>query len=170
MAEFKPIETQEELDALFRERFKQFAGLKEENTNLKAQLEAKDTEIADVRKSHFRQLAERGIKDILAERGVKEPARIQRAIRLMDLDAIEPDNDGNPSFLHVQAQVDGVAQDVPELVAPRSPSGAGSDKRLDFTKTDRPLTEEDLANMTPEEMARPGIRERIDAFMAGQRG
>ena len=66
------------------------------------------------------------------------------------------------------AQIDGVAKDLPELVRPRGAGSGGSSKPV-LGRTEKPLTEEDIAKMTPEEMAKPSVMQRIDAFMSGQR-
>src|SRR5215208_6359067 len=98
---FEPITTQEEFDErikarLAREREK---WAKESDTaDLKAQLEAKDEEISQIRREHYRADARRAVVDDLAAHGVTEEGRIERILRHVDLDAIEPADVGRPHF------------------------------------------------------------------------
>src|SRR5919107_5354393 len=98
---FKPITTQEEFDErikarLAREREK---WAKESDTeDLKAELEAKDEEISQIRREHYRANARRAVVDELAASGVSEESRRERILRHVDLDAIESDEGGSPHF------------------------------------------------------------------------
>src|ERR671918_866775 len=96
---FEPITTQEEFDdrikaRLAREREK---WEKESDTeDLRVQLQAKDEEISQIRREHYRANARRAVVDELGAHGVTEEGRIERILRYVDLDAIEPTDDGNP--------------------------------------------------------------------------
>jgi hypothetical protein len=158
---FEPIESQEQLDAIIAKRVKEQKALAEEVENLKAQLESKDEEIADIKREHFLEDAQRDVRAELARRGVTDAGRQERIMKLIDFSEAS-----DTSF--AVAQVDDVAKDIPELVRPRGAGSRGSSKPV-LGRTEPPLTEEDIAKMTPEEMAKPGIMERIDRFMAGQR-
>ena len=158
---FEPIESQEQLDAIIAKRVKEQKALAEEVENLKAQLESKDEEIADIKREHFLEDAQRDVRAELAKRGVTDAGRQERIMKLIDFSEAS-----DTSF--AVAQVDDVAKDIPELVRPRGAGSRGSSKPV-LGRTEPPLTEEDIAKMTPEEMAKPGIMERIDRFMAGQR-
>jgi hypothetical protein len=170
MADFEPITTQEEFNerikgrlARERERWEKESGLED----LKAQLEAKDAEIAETQKAHRLKLVERDVKEALAERDVKEPGRVKRAMSLMDLDAVEVDENGDPIWLSARGQVDQVARDIPELVPRLTPSGGGSTERIDVTGGEKPLTEAEVRGMSEDEIN--SNWERIKAFMAGER-
>jgi hypothetical protein len=169
MTEFAPITTQEEFNerikarlAREREKWEKESGTED----LKSQLEAKDEEIAFVRREHYLDTARRAVREYLADRGVRDEGRIQRVMKLVDLDAIEPDAEGNPNRLNVMGQVDGVAKDLPELVAPRRPSGVGSKQPV--LPREKPLTRDEVENMSEAE-----INSRWDSvkgFLAGERG
>src|ERR687890_1752438 len=125
---FKPITTQEEFDErikarLAREREK---WEKESDTeDLKAQLEAKDEEISQIRREHYRADARRAVVDELAASGVTEQGRIERILRHVDLDEIEAAEDGSPHFASVRGQLADVSRDMPELLDYRLGSGSG---------------------------------------------
>jgi hypothetical protein len=156
---FEPIETQEQLDAIIAKRLKDVKDQTQEVENLKTQLEAKDAEIATLQKTH-------SLEWELAKRGLDTPVtrhKVEHIKRLIDLDS-----ETDPA-----EQIDSLSKQVPELF--QVPQGAGSGRlapRSTLTPVldrEKELTEEDIQKMTPEEMARPGIMERIDKFMAGQR-
>src|SRR5688500_16133031 len=98
---FAPITTQEEFDerikaspAREREEWE-----KETSTDdLKAQLAAKDEEHAQIQREHYRADARRAVVYELASHGVTEEGRIERILRHVDLDEVEPGEDGNPYF------------------------------------------------------------------------
>src|SRR5829696_8043548 len=93
---FEPITTQEEFDTriksrLAREREK---WEKESGTeDLTAQLRAKDEEISYIQRENYRANARRAVQDELAASGVSEQGRIERILRHVDVDAIEPAED-----------------------------------------------------------------------------
>jgi hypothetical protein len=156
---FEPITSQEQLDGIISKRVKEEKALREENENLKAQLEGKDKEMATLQKTH-------AVDWELAKRGLDTPitaAKVESIKKLIDLEG-----EGDPA-----EQLDSLSKSVPELFV--VPQGAGSGRlapRSTLTPVldrEKELTEEDLSKMTPEEMAKPGIMERIDRFMAGQR-
>src|SRR5918992_4698919 len=129
---FEPISTQEEFDErikarLAREREK---WEKESDTeDLKAQLEAKDEEISQIRREHYRADARRAVVDELGAHGVTEEGRIERILRHVDLDAIEPAEDGRPHFGSVRGQLADVSRDMPELLSYRLGAGSGGSKK-----------------------------------------
>ena len=75
-----------------RERLEKESGVED----LKAELAAKDEEISQIQREHYRADARRAVVDELAAHGVTEEGRIERVLRHVDLDAIEPADDGNP--------------------------------------------------------------------------
>lgn len=63
-------------------------------------------------------------KAVAAELGVK-PERIQYAVRLIDLDDIEVDENGEPDSEAIKAALSQVTTDMPELIGGKTSTGAG---------------------------------------------
>jgi hypothetical protein len=168
---FEPISTQEEFDErikarLAREREK---WEKESDTEeLKTQLEAKDEEISQITREHYRAAARRALVDELADRGVTEEGRIERILRHVDLDAIEPAEDGSPHFGSVRGQLAGVSRDMPELLSYQLGSGSGIGSKRPVLQREAPLTREEVEAMSESEIN--SRWDQIKAFMAGERG
>ena len=74
-----------------RERFEKENGTED----LRRQLEAKDEEISQIQREHYRANVRRAIVDELGAHGVSEQGRIERILRYIDVDAIEPGKDGS---------------------------------------------------------------------------
>lgn len=152
---FEPIETQEQLDAIIAKRLKDQKDQTQEVADLKTQLEAKDAEIATLKKTH-------AVEWELARRGLDTPvtaAKVESIKRLIDLES-----ETDPA-----EQIDSLSKRVPELFQVPQGAGSGYFSKQPVLDRERELTEQDIAGMTPEEMAKPSIMERIDKFMAGQR-
>src|SRR5215218_4790904 len=153
--EFRPITSQEALDAIISKRVKEEKELREEVENLKAQIEAKDAEVATLQKTH-------AVEWELARRGLDTPltaAKVESIKKLIDVD---PQTD--PA-----EQIDSLSKRVPELFEVPRGTGSGYFSKTPVLDREKDLTEEEIAGMTPEEMAKPSVMERIDRFMAGQR-
>jgi hypothetical protein len=168
--EFKPITTQEQLDTIIknrlvreREKWQKESGTEE----LQTQLEAKHQEIADLKREHDLENTRRAVHAELDQRGV-DAGRREHIMKLVDLGAIEVRPGGEPDREHILTQIDGVAKDLPELVRPRG-AGSGGSKRPILDLPEKPLTREEVESMSPEEQTKPGMRERIDRFLAGER-
>jgi hypothetical protein len=166
---FEPITTQEEFDerikarlARERERWEKENGLAE----LKSQLEAKDEEITIIKREHYLEEARRAVVGELAARGVSGLGRIQRILKHVDLESIEPDENGQPRSLDIQGQLSSVATDMPELLTYRVGAGSG-DSGQPVIKQEKPLTREDVENMSEEEVN--SNWERVKGFLAGER-
>lgn len=153
---FEPITTQEEFDErikarLAREREK---WEKESDTeDLKAQLEAKDAEIATLQKTH-------SLEWELAKRGLDTPlttAKVESIKKLIDLDS-----ETDPA-----EQIDRLSKQVPELFQVPQGTGSGYFSKTPVLDREKPLTEEDVSNMSESEIN--SNWERVKAFMAGQR-
>jgi hypothetical protein len=166
--DFTPITSQEQLDSIISKRLKDQKDQTQEVEKLKTQLEAKDEEMSRIQREHYRADARRAIVDELGAHGVTEEGRIERILRHVDFDAIEPAEDGKPRVGDVRSQLLDVSRDMPELLTYQLGAGSGG-SRTPVLDREKELTEEDIQKMTPEEMAKPGIMERIDRFMAGQR-
>jgi hypothetical protein len=152
---FEPIETQEQLDAIIAKRLKDQKDKTQEVENLKTQLENKDKEIATLQKRHV-------VEWELAKRGLDTPVtrhKVEHIKKLIDLDS-----ETDPA-----EQIDSLSKQVPELFQVPQGAGSGYFSKTPVLEREPELTEEDIAGMTPEEMAKPSIMERIDKFMAGQR-
>jgi hypothetical protein len=168
---FEPITTQEEFDGrikarLAREREK---WEKESSTDdLKARIQAKDEEIAQIQREHYRADARRALVDELADRGVTEEGRIERILRHVDLDAIEPAEDGSPHFGSIRGQLASVSRDMPELLSYRLGAGSGIGSKKPVLTEEKPLSREEVEGMSEKEIN--SNWERVKAFMAGERG
>jgi hypothetical protein len=167
---FEPITTQEEFDerikarlARERERWEKESGVED----LRAQLEATDEEISQIQREHYRANARRAVVDELGAHGVTEEGRIERIVRHVDLDAIEPAEDGSPYFGSVRRQLADVSRDMPELLSYQLGSGSGIGSKKPVLQREAPLTREELEAMSESEIN--SRWDQIKAFMAGQR-
>jgi hypothetical protein len=171
MAEFQPITTQEEFDerlkgrlARERERWEkesvpreQADALTEESTVLTRELEAKEREIRRLKAEHI-------LETDLRARGLSGPvgdAKAQRIKSLVNLDGLDEP-------VEVALQLEALSKDVPELFeVPRGAGSGGSSKPI--IPKDDVLTREQIEGLSPEEMAKPSVMAKIDAFMKGER-
>jgi hypothetical protein len=168
---FEPITSQEEFDerikaCLAREREK---WEKESGTeDLKAELEAKDEEISQIRREHYRADARRAVVDELAAHGVSGDGRLERILRHVDPDSIEPAEDGSPHFGSIRRQLADISRDIPELLSYQLGSGSGVGSKRPVLTQEKPLTREEVEKMSESEIN--SRWEQIKAFMAGERG
>jgi hypothetical protein len=151
---FEPITSQEEFDerikarlAREREKWEKESG----DHDLRAQLEAKDDEIAQIQHEHYRADARRAVVDELAAHGVMEEGRRDRILGYVDLDAIEPDEDGRPYFGSVRGQLADVSRDMPELLDYQLGSGSGIGSKKPVLTQEKPLTREEVEGMSDTE-------------------
>jgi hypothetical protein len=164
MAEFTPITSQEQLDEIIESRL---ARAKEKwekesgsaSANLKAELQAKDEEIAQIRREPFQENARRDVRAELARRGVTDEGRIERVMRLVDFSEAS-----DTSF--ALNQVDSLAKDIPELVPGRG-AGSGGSSRPVLQPQQKPLTREEVEGMSEQEINTNW--DRVKAFLAGER-
>jgi hypothetical protein len=167
---FEPITTQEEFDerikarlAREREKWEKESG----SADLKAELQSKDEEIAQIRREHYRAEARRAIVDELGAHGVTEEGRIERILRHVDLGEIEPSEDGNPYFGSVRRQLASVSKDMPELLKYELGAGSRGSSKPGLTR-EKQLSREEVEGMSESEIN--SNWDRIKAFMAGERG
>ena|SRR5215211_6877380 len=146
-----------------RERLEKESGVED----LKAQLAQKDEEISQIRREHYRADARRAVVDELGAHGVTEEGRIERVLRHVDLDAIEPTEDGKPYFGSVRGQLAGVSRDMPELVDYKLGTGSGIGSKKPALTQEKPLTREEVEGMSESEIN--SRWEQIKSFMAGER-
>src|SRR5215208_2980091 len=125
---FEPILSQADFDerikarlAREREKWEKESG----SADLEARLKSKDEEIAQIQREHYRANARRAVVDELAAYGVSEPGRQERILRYVDLDEVEPGEDGNPYFGSVRQQLASVSKDMPELLSYHLGAGSG---------------------------------------------
>jgi hypothetical protein len=167
---FEPILSQADFDErikarLAREREK---WQKESDIEvLKAQLAARDEEIAQIRQEHYRADARRAVIDELGARGVTEEGRIERVLRYVDLDAIEPAEDGKPHFGDVRSQLVDVSRDMPELLSYQLGAGSGPGSKRPVLTQEKPLTREEVEKMSEEEVN--SNWRRVQRFLQGER-
>ena len=168
---FEPITSQADFDerikarlARERERWEKESGTED----LKAELEAKEEEIAQIRREHYRADARRAVVDELAAHGVSEEGRLERILRHVDLDAIEPAEDGSPYFGSVRRQLAGVSSDMPELLKYELGAGSGHGSKKPVLTGEKPLSREEVESMSEKDIN--SNWERVKAFMAGERG
>jgi hypothetical protein len=166
---FEPIHDQKTFDerikarlAREREKWEKESGTED----LKALLSEKDEEIAQIRREHYRADARRAVVDELGAHGVTEEGRIERILRHVDLDAIEPAEDGSPHFGSVRGQLADVSRDMPELLSYRVGAGSGGSKTPVLTQ-EKPLSREEVEGMSETQIN--SNWERVKAFMAGER-
>jgi hypothetical protein len=162
MSEFEPITSQEQFDdrikaRLAREREKWEKGANTEE--LQQQLQAKDREIAEIRRKRFLDDAKRDVRAELARRGVTDQGRQDRVMKLLDFSEAS-----DSSF--ALAQIDQVAKDIPELVRPRGAGSGGSSKPV-LQPQQKPLTREEVEGMSEQEIN--SNWNRVKAFLAGER-
>jgi len=167
--EFTPITTQEEFNEriksrLAREREKWEKG--SDAGDLKAQLEAKDEEISEIKQEHHLADARRAVIGELTTRGVTDEGRIGRIMKLVDLEAVEARPGSEIGREDVLAQIDGVAADLPELVRPRG-AGSGGSRKPVGGPPEKPLTREEVEKMGPDEIN--SRWDTVKAFLAGER-
>jgi hypothetical protein len=167
---FEPITSQAEFDerikarlARERERWEKESG----SADLKAQLQSKDEEIAQIRREHYRANARRAVVDELASHGVTEAGRQERVLRYIDLDEIQPGEDGKPYFGSVRQQLASISKDMPELLSYQLGAGSGGSSKPVLTQ-DKPLTREEVEAMSESEIN--SRWDQIKRFMAGERG
>jgi hypothetical protein len=168
---FEPITSQTEFDerikarlAREREKWEKESGAEE----LKTQLEARDEEISQIRREHYRADARRAVVDELRAGGVAEEGRIERILRHVDLDEIEPADDGSPYFGSVRRQLADVSRDMPELLSYELGAGSGIGSKKPVLTQEKPLTREELESMSESEIN--SRWDQIKRFMAGERG
>lgn len=168
---FEPITTQEEFDARIksrlareREKWEKESG----SADLKAELQSKDEEIAQIRREHYRAEARRAIVDELGAHGVTEEGRIERILRHVDLGEIEPSEDGNPYFGSVRRQLASISKDMPELLKYELGAGSGIGSKKPVLTQEKPLTREEVENMSESQIN--SNWDRVKRFMAGERG
>src|ERR671921_2064565 len=163
---FEPITTQEEFDDRIKARLarERERWAKESDTeDLKAQLQSKDEEIAQIQREHYRANARRAVVDELGVHGVTEEGRIERVLRHVDLDAIEPAEDGSPHFGSVRGQLAGVSRDMPELLSYQLGAGSGGSVKP-LLQREAPLTREEIESMSESEIN--SRWDQIKRFMA----
>ena len=146
-----------------RERFEKESGTED----LRQQLAAKDEEISQIRREHYRADARRAVVDELGAHGVSEEGRIERILRYVDLDAIEPAEDGSPHFASVRGQLADVSRDMPELLSYQLGAGSGGSSKP-VLASGKPLTRDEVEQMSESEIN--SRWDQIKAFMAGERG
>ena len=146
-----------------RERLEKESGVED----LKAELAAKDEEISQIRREHYRAEARRAIVDELGAHGVTEEGRIERILRHVDLGEIEPSEDGNPYFGSVRRQLASVSKDMPELLKYELGTGSGIGSKKPVLSQEKPLTREELESMSESEIN--SRWDQIKGFMQGQR-
>jgi hypothetical protein len=147
-----------------RERFEKENGTED----LRQQLALKDEEIAAIKREHYREGARRAVVDELGAHGVTEGGRIERILRHVDLDAIEPAEDGGPRFGSVRGQLADISRDMPELLSYQLGAGSGIGSKKPVLQREASLTREEVEAMSESEIN--SNWDRVKAFMAGERG
>ena len=168
---FEPITSQTEFDerikarlAREREKWEKESG----SADLKAELQSKDEEIAQIRREHYRAEARRAIVDELGAHGVSEQGRIQRVLRYIDLDEVQPGEDGEPYFGSIRQQLASVSKDMPELLNYQLGAGSGIGSKKPVLQRETPLTREEVEAMSESQIN--SNWDRVKRFMAGERG
>jgi dsDNA-specific endonuclease/ATPase MutS2 len=132
-----------------RERFEKESGAED----LKAQLESKEKEITEIKKTH-------AVEWELAKRGLDTPvteAKVQSIKKLIDLDS-----ETDPA-----EQIDSLSKQVPELFEVPRGTGSGYFSKTPVLDREKPLTREEVEQMSESEINSNWAR--VKAFMAGER-
>jgi hypothetical protein len=167
---FEPILSQADFDERIKARLAREREKWEKETStddLKAQIQSKDDQIAQIQREHYRANARRAVVDELASHGVTEEGRIERILRYVDLDAIEPTDDGKPYFGSVRGQLADVSRDMPELLSYQLGAGSGIGSKKPVLTQEKPLTREEVEGMSESEIN--SRWDQIKRFMAGER-
>jgi hypothetical protein len=154
---FQPINSQ----AVFDERIKARLARERErwekesdSENLRAELEAKDKQLARVRGEHAVDIA-------LRDRGLTGPVggpKAERIKKLLDFDTETPP----------EVQLETLSKDVPELFSlPRGAGSGGSSKPV-LQPQEKPLSRDEVEAMSEQEIN--SNWNRVKAFLAGERG
>jgi hypothetical protein len=168
---FEPILSQADFDERIKARLAREREKWEKETStddLKAQIQSKDDQIAQIQREHYRANARRAVVDELGAHGVTEEGRQERILRHVDLDEIEPAEDGGPHFGSVRRQLASVSRDMPELLSYQLGAGSGIGSKKPVVTGEKPLSREDVESMSEKEIN--SHWERVKAFMAGERG
>ena len=167
---FEPITSQEQFDeaiksrlAREREKWERESG----SADLKAELQSKDEEIAQIRREHYRAEARRAIVEELGAHGVTEEGRIERILRHVDLGEIHRSEDGNPYFGSVRRQLASISKDMPELLKYELGAGSGHGSKRPVLTQEKPLTREEVEKMSEEEVN--SNWRRVQRFLQGER-
>ncbi len=164
---FVPIESQEQLDGILRKRLKDQKGLEGEVESLRAELAGKDEEIEGIRREYQTADARRALVEELTRRGVEDEGRISRVLKHVDVGEVVAE-DGTPNQHAIQSQLSDVSKDLPELLQYRVGAGSGGSSKP-VLAPDPALTRAEVEAMSPEDQRKPGMRGRIDRFLAGER-
>ena len=148
----------EERIARARDKWAKESEVASESENLKAELQARDEEIARIKREQFVKDAQRDVRAELARLGVTDERRIKRIEKLIDF------SEASDSSFAVD-QVQGLARDVPELFPNRGAGSRGS--KTPVLSNEKPLSREDVENMSPEEVN--SRWDSVKAFLAGER-
>jgi G3E family GTPase len=148
----------EERIARAREKWAKESESSAESENLKAELQARDEELSNLRREQFLKDAQRDVRAELARLGVTDEGRIKRIEKFIDFSEAS-----DSSF--VVDQVQGLARDVPELFPNRGAGSRGSKKPV--LTQEKPLTREQVEAMSPEEVN--SNWDRVKAFLGGER-
>jgi hypothetical protein len=168
---FEPILSQADFDERIKARLAREREKWEKETStddLKAQIQSKDDQIAQIQREHYRANARRAVVDELASHGVTEEGRIERILRYVDLDEVEPDEDGKPYFGSVRQQLADVSKDMPELLSYQLGTGSGIGSKTPVLAQEKPFSRGEVEGMSEKEIN--SNWERVKAFMAGERG
>jgi hypothetical protein len=161
MADFTPITSQEQLDEIIKGRLAREREKWEKDSpgeDLKAQLEAKDEELSNLKREHFLTTAQRDVRDELGRLGVTDPGRVERAMKFIDF------SEASDSSFAVN-QVQSLVRDVPELFPPRGAGSGGS--KTPVLSSEKPLTRQEVEAMSPEQVN--SNWSRVSRFLQGER-
>ena len=125
---------------------------KESDTeDLKAQLQAKDEEISQIRREHYRADVRRAVIDELGAPG--SPRRgAKSASSGTSTSSDEPAEDGSPYFGSVRRQLADVSKDMPELLKYELGAGSGIGSKTPVLTQEKPLTREEVESMSEAEI------------------
>jgi hypothetical protein len=171
MADFPiTIESQDQLDELFKDRLERAKKSWERESGLPAIEAERDQERqrADrAERQALERLIRRDARDVLASMGVKGDAAQATILRLADFSKVQAGDDSEPNRKQITDAIKAVNKDVPAVF----PAGAAVEDHAPDVETgegsEAPLSLEQIQNMGPEEIN--SRWDRVSAFLRGER-
>lgn len=163
MVEF-PIENQEQFDAAIKSRLQREREKWEKETNVAEYKQRAE----EAERRAFGRLTARDAREVLKGMNVPE-SRHGRILRLVELPQA-PGEDGEPDRKAIVEAFKSLHSDMPEIFGQDATvQETALDTSVGDGDQDAPLTVERIESMSDEQINEPGMWERVQRFMAGER-